>query len=599
MNTTSFTASQTKAITLDHPQILVVAGPGSGKTTVLTRRINRLIAEGDTPGRMAVVSFTNKAAANLNERLQRLHMQGMDLDSSCEAPDDMEFGFCGTLHGFALRMLKKHGGKLGYGARTSIIDADAAQELLTSKAKSLGCKTAMTALVALKQMGRPLARTSAGERIALKKDELVLLAYFDELREAGIVDFDLILSEFLRLLRDELEFRNAVGDEFEFLFVDEVQDSATMDWLIYRELPIANKFLVGDPDQAIFGFRGGRQDLMLQFSRHERTEVITLEENFRCCREVCESANTLIERNVGRLPKRTVAADLTPIGRVTVFGQTLNEGDEQSQVVGYIKHILQNPPGALTGLKPEGIAILARSNHVAAGFREAVAAAGLPVMIPPKPDLPPDWALGRALIELLAQPDNDTLAFFYFVAKKVSTGHSPVSAREYTHRLRLEANREGETINGRWLHFPAKCELVTIAAFMDRETLSLETKMLINEKLHGLPVGSTVVDLALEIARMEKVEFEEPVAPAISITTIHAAKGREWDAVFLVGFEQEGIPGMSKTANIEEERRVAFVGITRARTCVFFSHAANRKATWGYKPLQPRTPSQFIAEATP
>lgn len=123
--------------------------------------------------------------------------------------------------------------------------------------------------------------------------------------------------------------------------------------------------------------------------------------------------------------------------------------------------------------------------------------------------------------------------------------------------------------------------------------------MMVAQKARDLPEGADIADLALEVARAERSGEQADDFDGVTFTTIHGAKGREWGTVFLVGFEEEAIPGTAASADVEEERRVAFVGITRARNSVYFSHAASRRATWGNRPIQPRRPSRFIAEALP
>ncbi len=582
MKEQQFTDEQILAVSSDHPQILCVAGPGSGKTTVLSARIRRIIEDGGAPKKIVAITYTNAAARNLELRLAKTY----DVDTIGPV-----LGFCGTLHGFALRMLKQHGAGAGYGDRTAVIDEEASRDLLESKAKALGCKVAVDKLVELKRKGKPDNET-------MSVAEITVAAYFDELHEAGIVDFDLILSEFYRLLSSNMGFSTAISAEFTHLFVDEVQDSASLDWMIFESLPLTHKFLVGDPDQAIYGFRGGRSDLMIRFSKEPATKIIWLEENFRCGSAICDAANALIAHNLQRLEKATVSAtDLA--GRVTPFGQTLNEGDEIGQVVGYIRQIFAGLTVNFPGLKPSEIAVLSRTNAIAGQFREALKADGVPVVEPPKPDLPKDWGLARALIELLAQPDNDTLAFFYHVAKRIKFGATPNAARATIHDARRDATMIGKSLNAVSTSFPKGLGVEHVAPYLDKEEISLEARMIIAEKIKGLPAGSELIDLALEVARIERPEVEPQVEAGVTVTTIHGAKGREWDVVFLVGIEDEIIPGTAKSTDVEEERRILFVGITRARKAVFLSHAASRRASWGNNPIQNHKPSRFLEEIFP
>lgn len=602
MSNEHLTAEQRLAVESEAPRILCVAGPGSGKTTVLAHRIQHLSDRGADRRKMVAITYTNKAAARIAEKARCFACGGQgwtEIGSlgggSEQVPcqcSGLELGFVGTLHGFCLRMLKEHGKAFGYGARTAILDDDAALELLKSKATTIGCKLSDKKLLEIKRGGRPVGtRLSSGE--------LAVIAYFDELRESGIVDFDLILSEFLRLLRTAPVFLDAIRAAFEFLLVDETQDLAILDWSIVDELPMLRKFFVGDPDQAIYGFRGGRQDLMLSYAMRPTTTVLHLQSNFRCGADICAAANKLIGHNIQRMDKATTAA-LEHDSRVTRFGQTLNEGDEIAQVAGYIKHVLAHPAELYGALQPREIAVLSRSGAIADGFREFLAQVGLPVATKPAEEFPRDWGFARSFVELLAQPDNDTLAFFHLIAEAVLRGKDPAIAREDAHAIRLAANRASRSINEMSLHLKADGSLADVGHALFVEGVCAESRAIVAEKIKTLPPGSGFAELALAMATASPgAEIEQSDGRGeITVTTIHGAKGREWDLVFLVGMEDELMPGHSKKADVEEERRIAFVGITRARKAIFFSHAATRRASWGYKPLENRTPSRFMAEAT-
>lgn len=563
MNIDKFTPAQRRAIDSTAKDILCVAGPGSGKTEVLAQRIARIAHDDTSPMQIVALTYTNEAARNLDKRNGGLIL-----------------GYSGTLHGYCLRMLTRHGGGYGYGARTGIIDNEAAEQLIAAHAATIGCKDPVKKILEIKAAGRPKGPnfTSA---------ELVVLAYREELADSGLLDFDLILTEFLRLLTTQQDVRNAIEAESEFLFVDEVQDCSEVDWKIFDALPIMNKFFVGDPDQAIFGFRGGDPSLMIKCEK-DWFDTIYLEENFRSCVPICLAANKLIEHNTQRLEKMTLSAFAADDGgRVVAFGATQNEGDEIAQVNGFI---------ANARLEPDSYAILARTNAIADAFRADLIGRGIQVTEPPKSNLPPDWFMARAIIEMMAQPLSDTLAFFYCIAKATHSGANAFKARQIAEDIRRNARAIGHPINK---HAPgmAKPTILDVPQTLDRDKVSLEARMQIGEIIKRLPHGSTMTDLVLEVAAIEK-----PIAPekltGVDVMTIHSAKGREWDIVFIVGFEDEVTPGAAKNADIEEERRLAFVALTRAREAVYISHAESRRANWGPRPVQKHRASRFLKEIT-
>lgn len=572
MKIDEMTERQQRAITSDAKQILCVAGPGSGKTTTLAHRIRRILSEGKChPKAITAITYTNAAARNLEERINSGQLWS--------AAGGVQLGYCGTLHGYCLRMLKRHGQLFGYGDRTGIIDEDAARSLIETHAKQLSAKDPIDKILKLKALGRPKGPNFTAS-------ELVVLAYMEELAASGLLDYDLILTEFHRLLVTQPGIQRAIEAETEHLFVDEVQDSSLIDWKIFTELPIANKFLVGDPDQAIFGFRGGDPSLMVKTSFNTRCEVLYLEENFRCKPAICMAANRLIRHNTNRIEKETTSA--TPpnrdSGRVVAFGQTQNEGDEIAQVLGFARS---------SSLNVDEFAIIARTNAIANGFREALKAGGIQVTEPPKSNLPPDWPMVRAIIEMMAQPTNDTLAYFYCVAAAQHKGANAFKARAVADDIRRAAMARGERINHGWAG--AQPTIMEVPQALDRDKVSLESRMQVGEILRLLPPGSTITDLALEVATLER-PIEPDKMTGVDVMTIHAAKGREWDIVFLVGFEDQVTPGSAASADVEEERRLAFVALTRARNAVYISHAAARRANWGTKPFQPHKVSRFLKE---
>lgn len=581
MKIENMTSAQRTAVETDHPNVFCVAGPGSGKTTVLAARIKRLMQDVH-PSQILAITYTNAAARNIEQRIE-----------SDAIP--VGLGYAGTLHGFCLRMLREHGEAAGYGPKTGVIDEEAANELLAAKMATTGCTESLKKVVEMKRLGRPVRKPGG----LFSKAQLAILSYMDELAESSLLDFDLILTEFLRILGKQGNLWQAIKDRFDHVLIDEVQDSAATDWAIYYGLPIPNKFLVGDPDQAIFGFRGGRVVYAVRHAMTPGVLVLHLEANFRCGAGTCEAANRLIAHNKGRLEKETIPAENAGLGKgVATLSAFRNEGEEVTQVVTMINGYYTKNDGT-TG-------VLARTNAIANAFREAIEASGTEVETAPRSEMPADWALARTLLEFLAQPNNDTLAFFYLVARNQRDGATPSEARKTAAGDRRNAQAQGVTLNKLWFGVGESTTeqdnvwvSQTAGHFADKEGLCRETCMIIAEMAGNLPPHSTMLDLALEAASRSR----PPIAPpngGVTVTTIHDAKGREWDEVYLVGMEDEVTPGHRKTdglEEIEEERRLFFVALTRSRGNVWITHSATRRAQWGMKPLVDHKPSRFIAEA--
>lgn len=584
------TAAQICAIQSDSFRILVLAGPGSGKTQTSVDRVKRLVEAGTHPGKICAITFTNNAAREFEHRVGKWSepVQGSRLLSI-----DHGLGYVGTLHGFALRGLRKYGHTWGYGERIAVIDENAMAELLLSKAKSLNCKATLKDILEVKAQG---SRAKGEKGLFASPIELVLSGYYEDLREGGLVDFDSLLSEFLLMINKDEMVRRQLAEEFGHLFVDEVQDSAAIDWQIYDALLMPYKFFVGDPDQAIYSFRGGRVDEMMRRAKSKSFEVIRLEENFRSHSEICEAANWLIANNTDRIAKKTISAKGAG-GEIITIEACANEGAEIGTVTKAIKFLITPLAGLPSEHKPEEIAVLGRTNDIVNNFRRSLKATGIQVAEQAKTTVPPDWRWAKAFVEFLVNPENDTLAYFYLIAMQTRRGVAESDARATAHRQRKEAAQAGVSINQHIMKH-TKGDLATVAAALTGAGCSRESFMKVTELRRSLPEDAQLVDLALAMNRAsDPVESKKQ---GVTVTTMHGAKGLEFDVVFIVGAEDEIIPGRRKSqtaADIEEERRLFFVAVTRARKALYIAHAASRVTPW--KQIQQQHPSRFIAELLP
>lgn len=588
------TAAQVEAITTACSDVLAVAGPGSGKTYVLVNRIKYAIEAGVPPEEIVVLTFTNAAAREVLDRLQivdgEIHGKMARVDGKTTVEREPAVGFVGTLHSFALRILREHGAGLGYGERLSLISPESAEDLLASKARALAAKPPpMKELLRLK--GEPDAPRKPD---AFDLAGTIVATFREEMRAAGVLDYDMLLQEFLLLLTDTstaaIAATEAIRKRFTHLFVDEVQDSAPIDWQIYGALPAVRKFYVGDPDQAIYGFRGGRVAEMLAHASLAGVDVVRLEENFRSGAAICAAAQRLIERNAARLRKETRPAT-TAAGEVRFLKTFDTDVDEVAGVAQEIRLLPLN--------EETSIAVLARTNAIADAFRRGLADRSIKVAETKRSALPPDFKLARAFVELCSNPENDALAMFYLIARAELKGATPAAARADAHKLRTAASAAGETLNRRALKFSRitrpDVALEALAAFACRETRAIAA-----DCFRELPRGAGVLDLALALAAVREYATDE--GEGVRVLTMHAAKGREFDAVFVVGFEDEAIPGRADAAKdrreaIEEERRLAYVAATRARRLLVFSWAASRTSQW--KRAEPRRRSRFVEELQP
>lgn len=560
------TLAQRAAIFSQEPHNLVLAGPGSGKTRTIVWRIEALLRHpcGIDPASIVVITFTNAAARELQERLRALPCceRDTDKDGNCDRhPNGITLGYIGTLHGYALTQLQAFGTPLGYNQRITILDQEGADALLMETAKETGCKSSLKGLTAYKSDYR-LEGAKTPEWIALNR-------YYRTLRVHSMVDFDTILRDFLELLTQEL-----CGEPPTHLIVDEYQDSAPIDAQIYRALNATNTFMVGDGDQAIYSFRGGNVGNLIQAARGADVAIHFLEGNFRSGSAICAAANRLIRHNRNRVEKQTVSMTGTE-GRVTFLPPSKVDVGELTAIA---LELSRREPETM-----KDIAVLARTNAIVRAATEVLKGHGLPVREKQQSDLPKDWKFARVSLELLTDPTNEIVAKQWI---RIKLGASA------TERF-ADFRRAGEPIRVEGVQ--AVTDMMEVTTALARMEVSAESIDRIRDIRAGLPEPSLAM---LRLAILSEEENRHEVGEGITVTTIHGAKGREWKTVILVGCEDEIIPGGGEKRDIEEERRLFYVGVTRAADLLVISHSQNRKQSWGDKRLQPATPSRFIAELT-
>lgn len=550
--------AQLMAVTTLAPTALVIACPGSGKTRTLVERIKQLCS-GVDPNRIAAITFTQNAAREMTERL-----------SGYGDP----IGFCGTLHSFLLRLIQQHAQRLGYSsARLTVLTEEQAEAALDRAMADVHCKASVTKVranirAACALIQRPGAHSSAIELLAA-------LRFVTTLRRNNLLTFDTILFEGLRLLWLGVEL------EFDHLLADEVQDCADIDFEIYRSMRIPNRWYCGDPDQSIFSFRGGNVGNILGLAQLSGVEMIRLESNYRCGQAICDAANRLIQHNVGRVDKETQSATGDQ-GRVDVK-QFQYAVAEINYVANDLLHNLERGRTCAVLLKfRRGAPETALVDY----WETSLAAMGIPIARRAQVERPADWKLARLAVALLADPANDWNAYQYLVAEEGENlaGKESTAAKAAGIPLSKYACLEVEP----------GLPIAAYAQACARIGVSQESCQMIDAAAIALPADATPADLMLALSDQGESRDE---GEGVFVGTYHAAKGREFDCVFLPCAEQEIIPGTAKSRDCEEERRLFYVGLTRARHQVVISYAKERKPAYGgFRPV-PATPSQFLSEA--
>ena len=612
-------------LTVDGP-VLVLAGAGTGKTRVLTTRLAHILATRRAwPGQILSVTFTNKAAREMKERIGALIggvVEGMQ--------------WLGTFHSIGARMLRRHPELAGLKSNFTILDADDQLRLLKQVVEAANidekrwpARTLAVFIDGWKNRGLAPAQVPDGEAhaYAFGKGRTLYAEYQQRLKALNAADFGDLLLESLSILRSKPDILAEYRERFRYMLVDEYQDTNVVQYLWLKLLAGTggNVCVVGDDDQSIYAWRGAEIENILRFERDfPGAKVIRLERNYRSTPAILAAASGLIAANKGRLGK-TLWTEGEPGDKIRVQG--VWDAEEEARAVATDAEDLHRQ-----GHPYSQMAVLVRASFQMREFEDRFLSLGIPYRVVGGPRFYERAEIRDAMayLRLVAQGDDD-LAFERIVNRpKRGIGDASVQALHTFARVRgiplLAAAREiaetdevppkarkalGElaaTI-GRWSDSARHISHIELAeAVLDE---SGYTDMLKNDKSAEAPGR---LDNLKELVRsMEQFDslaaFLEHVSlvmeleqneteDRMSLMTLHAAKGLEFDTVFLPGWEEGLFPSQrtmdeSGLAGLEEERRLAYVGITRAKVRARISFAANRRVhgTW-----QSALPSRFITE---
>jgi DNA helicase-2/ATP-dependent DNA helicase PcrA len=450
-----------------------------------------------------------------------------------------------------------------------VIDDEQREPMCESIMADMGVKSSLKKVMPFVD-DNPLLMTNTS------KEGLVAREYHRRLRQAGLLDFNTILFYGL-----ELVSRLDAGTfGYTHVFWDEFQDSADIDAAILSAMPCQNKFAVGDDSQAIFGFRGGNVQNILKLSRSPDWQTLTLQTNYRCPIRICQAAQLLIQHNVDRYPKLTAAAN--PGGEISVH-RCPTPAAEMSRVAMELQRY--------THEQLAETAILCRTNRLVEEFSTFLAGVGIPVKTRKQVTMPGDWRRAKMFLTILANPWCDVAVERYVALRD----GEPAAAK-----LRQQAAMQMVPVGSiAFMSMPDSLIGIPPLVAVMAEGISAESRSRIEAAAAELPAGWTVPDLILALNAGEEMSREE--GHGVTVTTLHASKGREFENVFCVGFEEGIIPSGRADTNISEERRLAFVGFTRASSRLWISSCEARPKSRGPNmpagPMQAREASRFINEA--
>jgi DNA helicase-2/ATP-dependent DNA helicase PcrA len=606
--------------------VLVLAGAGTGKTAALTARLAHLIATRRAwPSQILSVTFTNKAAREMKERVSAISggaIEGMP--------------WLGTFHSVAARMLRGHAELVGLQSNFTILDTDDQLRVLRQlivaanlDEKRWPARQLAGLIDRWKNRGWTPKQIDAGESegFANGRGADLYAQYQERLRTLNACDFGDLLLHMLTIFREHPDVLEQYRERFRYILVDEYQDtnSGQYEWLRLLSEPRRNLCCVGDDDQSIYSWRGAEVANILRFEKDfPGAAIVRLEQNYRSTGHILSAADGLIAHNGGRLGK-TLWTDAGEGEKVEVVG--IWDGPEEARRVGDDIEGLQR-----RGVSLNAIAILVRAQFQTREFEERFIAIGLPYQIIGGFRFYERAEIRDALayLRLIAQPADD-LAFERIVNtpkrglgdKAVARIHSYARASrqplllaaaqmldsdELTPQARRSLGRFVGDI-ARWRDMAAKLPHPELARLMLDE--SGYTAMLQAEK--SAENAGRLENLAELTRAMEEYEdlsaFLEHVSlvmdndadrgeAKVTIMTVHAAKGLEFAHVFLPGWEEGVFPSQRAMdegglASLEEERRLAYVAITRARSRCTILHAANRRI---YGQWTSSIPSRFVGE---
>lgn len=622
---TKLNPAQAEAVSHLHGPLLVLAGAGTGKTRVLVSRLaNILYQRLAWPSQILAVTFTNKAAREMRERVEQL--------VGAEAAAGL---WLGTFHGIANRILKRHAEVVGLKNNFTILDADDQLRLVKQVLDLEGIdeKQLPPRLVAgqfdrWKDKGLLPDQIPQAERgFAEGKGLRLYQLYAERLLQLNACDFGDLLLHNLTIFRQRPDILERYQRQFRFILVDEYQDSNVSQYLWLRLLAQAHKNIccVGDDDQSVYGWRGAEVGNILRFEKDfEQAHIVRLERNYRSTPHILAAASGLIAHNTSRLGK-TLWTDIAKGDKVIVQG--VWDGDEEARMVGEEIEALER-----AGQSLDQVAILVRAGHLTRAFEERFITIGMKYRVIGGLRFYERKEIRDAIayFRVVLQPDDD-LAFERIInLPKRGLGDSTLQALHRAARaaqLSLSATlktlletdelkpKPRATLKAlmndfeRWRGLVAELPQAEVAAIILEESGYIGMWQAdktpeapgrlenLRELLSALGEFENLAGFLDHVALVMDAE-QATGQPMVSLMTLHAAKGLEFDYVFLPGWEEDLFPSRravegNGVAGLEEERRLAYVGITRARRRAHISFAANRRI---YNQWASAVPSRFIDE---
>ncbi len=597
---------QREAVTHTEGPLLILAGPGSGKTRVVTRRAAHLARTVTEPHHILAITFTNKAAREMQERVEMLDVgRGMTVS---------------TFHAWCARLLRRYHQRAGVPPNFTIFDRQDRRKLLEEAIVSSELSTSnwpprvVDSVISrakndMRTAGDFADGSADWERRTIAR---IYLAYEDLLTRRGGLDFDDLLMRVAMLLSKDSDLRAELEDRYRYVLVDEYQDTNAAQYLIARELTRRNKNLcaTGDPDQSIYGWRGANIRNILSFEQdHPGAKVIRLEQNYRSTKRILAAADALIAGNVNRKIKTLWTQNEEG---ATVDVVELESGEEEAErVAGEIARQIRD------GTRAGDVAVFYRINSLSRVIEEALIREGIAYQVARGVEFYNRKEIKDVLayLRILINPADDTAMLR--VINTPPRGIGPTTVQRLAQRARaggrsiFELLRSGDDLSdvgrsagkvGQFVELLG--ELAPALELGAREALeqvisrsglralyrgadgadstpdaNLDELISAASRFQQASPDATILDWLEHTALLSDVDTVRSEGGLVTLMTLHAAKGLEFPVVFVIGLEEGIIPFRRHEENEvdeEEERRLLFVGMTRAQKRLTLSHARYR-----------------------
>lgn len=600
---------QKEAVLYTEGPLLIVAGAGAGKTRTITHRIAHLVETGVPAQRILAVTFTNKAAGEMRERIRELTRgKGMPMVA--------------TFHSLGVRILREFPKEAGVPKNFTIWDRDDSMRALKRIIEQLDDSLQPRAVLARisREKGGGVSPDEFAEAAVNFRERAVARIwreYEKTLAEEGALDFDDLLSRTLRLLRNSQDVRELLQHRWQYITIDEYQDTNRAQYEIVRLLatPRNNICAVGDLDQAIYTWRQARLENLLEFeASFPGTKVITLEQNYRSTGTIIGAANGVIEKNLNRRPKRLVATRET--GEAIQLFQGVNELDEAWFIAQTAAALIEQK------IRPGNIAVLYRENFQSRPLEEAMLNFGVPYRV-----------LGTRFFDrkevkdvlsyLRAAQNEKSRGDIVRIAAVPPRGLGKITLEKMLVGLEsdLPAAARNKIANFKQTLANIKSAIDMLPASdvvryaLEESGMELMFKKMGEEGEERLGNVQELVNFAtrydfekspdgieklLEEAALQSEQDQlEDRHNAVSLMTVHASKGLEFDAVFVTGLEQGLFPSIrvdDGSRDPEEERRLFYVALTRAASKLYLTYAGQRMK---YGSREFAVPSEFLSDIDP